>query len=596
MESRIVNLTTLFNDQVSYWIPQFQRPYAWRRANQWEPLWSDIREKCEDVVRIENGRKVLPHFLGAIVLQPLSSSTGVVSKSLVVDGQQRLTTLQLLMKAAQQAFYGINLPDAAERLRQLLQNSSNNWGGDSSNETKIRQSNENDQGVFQNVMRETYDPEGYPRAIGVAFSYFKEAIKSWLDEIPEEREERAAALEETLSRHLQVAAIDLDDNEKPHVIFEVLNTRGEALKQSDLVKNTIMYEAGVVDDPVKAKQLWGMFDSNEWWREETKEGRLVRIQLDRFLNYYIVMTTLKDTTADRVSASFSNYVAEEKQNIFAIAEDLRKSGSVYEDIVRERTPGIEEALRRFGIIGVGVIVPPLMWLFSNDVPPAVRLRCVDALESFLIRRMLCGLPSHGLNNFFLELLNRLEAREYGEAENVVVGFLEGTRVENRLWPNDRLLIESLAQRPMQGTVARKKMVLEAIEKHMRSDLTEPLVVGTNTKLTLEHVMPQSWQRHWPLPQEHIGDAAAIEERGEAIKCIGNLTLTTGKLNANLSNGPWPEKRQTLDKHSILLLNRNLLRHAGENWDELGIRVRSNHLARICAEIWPSPESFVNYLT
>ena len=86
---------------------------------------------------------------------------------------------------------------------------------------------------------------------------------------------------------LLIAVIDLEHDEEPHIIFETLNARGEALTQSDLVKNTVMYQAGVVDEADAARRLWGMFDSDEWWRKATGESRLGRIQLDRLLNHWM---------------------------------------------------------------------------------------------------------------------------------------------------------------------------------------------------------------------------------------------------------------------------------------------------------------------
>ena len=107
MDAKIVNLTSLFSGQISYQIPQFQRPYAWDENEQWMPLWEDVKNIAERAMRIEDS-KVRPHFMGAIVLQHRQSKTGEVAKTLVVDGQQRLTTLQLLIKATQWAFQVAN--------------------------------------------------------------------------------------------------------------------------------------------------------------------------------------------------------------------------------------------------------------------------------------------------------------------------------------------------------------------------------------------------------------------------------------------------------------------------------------------------------
>ena len=152
-----------------------------------------------------------------------------------------------------------------------------------------------------------------------------------------------------------------------------------------------------------------------------------------------------------------------------------------------------------------------------------------------------------------------------------------------------MLCERLIDRPMKGVSSRKKMVLEAIEVRLRSEKSEPL--GATNKLTVEHIMPESWGRNWPLPADASDKVEVEMARNETIKTIGNLTLTTDRLNASLSNGPWGEKRKTLNKHSSLFLNKKLLDHAPDVWDEAAIEKRSSHLAKIIVQIWPSAETF-----
>ena len=595
MDANVLDLNTLFETQVSFRIPQFQRPYAWKKEKQWKPLWDDVRKFAERLIELEEDAKdeTPPHFMGAIVLQLRSQVTGEVVKRLVVDGQQRLTTLQLLIQATQEEFQNINETARANRLLQLTRNRENYWGGDPNNETKIRQSNLNDQSAFQQSIRGLDYGQGPTHPIYEAHRYFKQEVNDWLNDRPAERTTRSEALEETLTKHLQIAAIDLDAEEKPHFIFGVLNTRGETLTQSDLVKNTVMYEADVVDDAQSAKSLWGMFDGDEWWREVTKEGRISRIHLDRFLNYWMVMSATKDITAERVSAEFSSYVERHRfsRNIHQIAEDIRRCGLVYKDIEKAQIPGFEVFLRRIKTMELGVVVPPLLWLFTRDVAEDSRKRAVQALESYLIRRMLCGLQSQGLNRLFIELLTSLETKGGQPPDEAIIDFLKNQTVDNRIWPRNDQLLLTVATESLKGTVGRQIMVLEAIERHLRSDKTEDL--GQHT-FTREHIMPQNWDRHWPLDmnisKEVNGNISseqeAIDFRGSLLYRIGNLTLVTGKLNSSLSNGPWIEKRDALNKHTTLRLNWELLDKYYDNWNEATIFERTKQLALMVCEIWP----------
>ena len=341
MEAAIQTLKGLFGTPVSYRIPVFQRPYAWTKERQWQPLWSDAQRIAEQLLEAKTGETIPPHFMGAIVLQLQSAKSGHVVKRIVVDGQQRLTTLQLLIRAAQQSFQNLNDTQRATRMSQLTLNSDQEQGRAADDDTKVRQSNANDLQSFQDVMRGLSETSKPLRSIGKAYQFFTQAIETWLNEEPANRDARADALETVLTEYLQLATVDLDEGERPHFIFSVLNARAEPLKESDHIKNTVMYEANVIDDAAKATELWGSFDTNEWWRGSTNEGRISRIHLDRFLNYWVIMRTrTHEVNADSVSTEFSRFLADSDLPIEEVATDIGDAGQVYQDLEEARTPGI----------------------------------------------------------------------------------------------------------------------------------------------------------------------------------------------------------------------------------------------------------------
>ena len=582
MHAGIQTLSDLFSSPISYRIPVFQRPYAWTKERQWQPLWGDAKRISEKLLAAMPEEKIPPHFMGAIVLQLQSANSGRVVKRIVVDGQQRLTTLQLLMRAAQESFQNLDDTQRSDRMSQLTLNENGDQGGDFDNDTKVRQSNVSDLQSFQDVIRGFSNGNTPLRSIGEAYRYFVKEITEWLNEQPANRDARADALETTLTKYLQIATVDLDEGEKPHFIFSVLNARAEPLKESDHIKNTVMYEANVVDDSRKATELWGLFDRNEWWRSSTNEGRLSRIHLDRFLNYWVVMRIGQDVNADSVSTEFNKHLESSGLPIEEIATAIRSAGQVYQDLEEARIPGIETFLRRMKTMEIGVVMPLLLWIYTTEIPDDARRRSIRVLESYLIRRMLCGVTSQGLNRLFVELLAKLKGSEHRIADQVIADHLSGQTVDNRIWPIDSMLYDNLVGTPLKGNVGRQTMVLEAIELQLRTDKTEEMGKAT---LTREHIMPESWQRNWPLP-EGTGSDEAIIARGQAVKEVGNLTLVTGKLNTSLSNSAWHQKKETLRQHTTLRLNWELLDHAPEIWDEGTICERSKQLAMIIKEIWP----------
>lgn len=321
-------------------------------------------------------------------------------------------------------------------MSELTLNGHQEQGRDADSDTKVRQSNVNDLQSFQDVIRGLSDTSRPLRSIGEAYQYFMQEITEWLNEHPANRDARAKALETTLTKYLQLATVDLDEGERPHFIFSVLNARAEPLKESDHIKNTVMYEASVVDDGAKARELWGLFDTDEWWRGSTNEGRLRRIQLDRFLNYWVIMRTHKEVNADSVSTEFNRFLDSDDQPIDQVAADIRRAGRVYQDLEEGRTPGIETFLVRVKTMEIGVVMPLLMWLYTTDIPDNIRGRSTRAIESYLVRRMLCGVPSQGLNRLFVELLVKAEGSAPSTTDQMIIDFLSGQTVDNRIWPRD----------------------------------------------------------------------------------------------------------------------------------------------------------------
>ena len=585
------NINALFRSPVSYRIPQFQRPYAWKKSEQWEPLWEDVRKVAERYLEQDGEDNVRPHFLGAIVLQLRESRTGEVRKTLVVDGQQRLTTLQLLIKATQQVFQQMDYKEMADRLRDLTENPDDQLGNDTDNQTKIRQSNLSDQKSFQEAIRGIAPADqGNQWPITQSYSYFKEELEEWLHSGADDAPKRAHALKNVLTKYIQVAVIDLAEYEEPHVIFESLNARGESLTQSDLVKNTVMYKADVVDDAKKASDLWvGMFDGDQWWRESTSESP-TRLQIDRFLNHWMIMKTRKPIARDKVASAFREFLDKDpKPSIESVANDIRSSGKIYKDILENRDPHLEPLfLKRVMVMDIWAVMPLLIWLRKSDIPRNRLDQCARVLESYFARRMLCGLGFHSQTIFFIRLLEKLHQEPSLRYVLTLTNHLSDATSDSVVWPNDRMLLERLKGRPMAGAAARRKMVLEAIELELRGDRAEPL--GSTDGLTIEHIMPQKWETRWPLPEEKRNQED-IDIRNERVKYLGNLTLTTSKLNATLSNAPWNEKQETLDKHSTLFLNKDLLRSAPPEWNEVTVLERTDRLARHIIEIWKPAEYF-----
>jgi hypothetical protein len=600
MKADTLTLKALFQKDVRYVIPTFQRPYVWTQDGQWEALWDDLRNVVEwylEELEAAEGNNVLAqeraksHFMGAVVLQQRPTPTADIETRTVIDGQQRLTTMQLLLDAAQEVMEELELPEAP-RLQRLVVNE--HAEGD---EVFKLWPASLDQNAFRASMTNgSATSDGLEDSlIAQAHDFFRLQIREWIESTPSPDEQglRGHGLETALFGLLVMVVIDLGTADDPFVIFETLNARGTPLLESDLVKNYLLQTAtgrGLPADELYERE-WKPFE-DPWWRTEIPTGRLFRPRIDVFLNYWLVMRAKSEVLSSEVFLRFKSYVEGGQVGIDAVALDLRAIGDTYrslEDIDPFTVAGT--FLYRWRTIEAGVSTPVLLWLFSQSpstLEPARLERSLKALESFLVRRMLSRMTTKNYNELFLELLNRLIAGGAGEADEVLVRFLSEQTADSRLWPDDGMFELSLLDIPLYRllTRGRLRMVLEALEDEARSPLADESHVQRGA-LTIEHVLPQKWRDHWPLPTS--GDeleAAAARER--ALHSIGNLTLVNGRLNPTLSNGDWATKRDLLAEHLVLHLNKDLVNgYAERDWDEATIRERGKLLTERAISIWPS---------
>ena len=454
----IQDMHQLFYKPVRYEISAFQRRYVWNHQDQWEPLWDDVVDKTESY--LEFGRKPPAHFLGAIVIQDQPNQFDRRETWTVVDGQQRLTTMQLLLDAAQEVFQHRSYIDNAQRLSRLVLNEEV-YGGD--DVFKIAPTL-NDRQAFQQAMDNELENDVFEESsIVQAHEFFKDKIGHWLDEWPDQGAKRAEALELTLTDLLQIVVITLSSSEAAHLIFETLNARGTPLRESDMVKNMVMQESGITDE----NEVWEF--SSDWWQTEITQGRLVRPRVDVLLNYWLVIRKKDDVAANQVFSTFRNEFNESGESIGAITADITRVGNSYRELEETGIEGLETFLYRRRVMQAGALNPPLLWLLSREVPHQQMRKAIRALESFLVRRMVCGRTTNDYNRLFIGLVDALDRAGVDHAGEAVVEFLKIQKASAREWPNDAEVERQFRERKVYGpmTQGRIRLVLEGIEEELR---------------------------------------------------------------------------------------------------------------------------------
>ena len=592
MHTDILTPKDLFQKEVRYTIPPFQRHYVWSQDDQWEPLWEDVRNVAENYLeeleRSDNGveaeQRTNPHFLGAVVLKQVPTAAKDLDQREVIDGQQRMTTLQLLLDALQQICEESGQPyvkRAARRLAKLVLNDEELIGDNEHHVFKLWPTR-SDREAFRHAMDNGLAVNDFEESLIVqAHEFFQLQIRRWLDDAAEPMEARIDALEAAATSMLQMVVIDLSPQDDPNLIFETLNARGTPLKQSDLIKNFVLSQ-----ERVSQGDVWGNLDEG-WWRMEVRQGRLLRPRLDMLLNYWLAMRTGSEVSPTRVFDVFRNYV--DGQEVQAVMSVVKRDFANYRDFESAGGRSLEEKSFYYhvDVMQARVITPVLLLLLSAE--EGTRLRAFSALESFLVRRMICRQTAKDYNRLVLELASRLRDSGLDKADTVTAGFLREQTAYAREWPRDEAVADALGSSPLYRllTRGRLRLVLEGVERRLRSSgKAEQPAVPTN--LTIEHLMPVGWRtEEWPLPEDIERDVATYQ-RNMLIHSIGNLTLATQKLNSSMSNDPWICKRDELQEHSVLLLNNQLL--SQHSWDEETIRFRSRRTAELVSERWPGPAS------
>ena len=590
MDTSILNPKTLFQKDVRYTIPTFQRPYVWTQERQWGPLWDDVRKVAEEYLealgRADNDRlkaeqQTRPHFLGAIVLQLVPTPVQEIEQREIIDGQQRMITLQLLLDAIQEICEELDLRPTTTFLSKLVTNDKDLVGEQSHHFFKLWPTM-TDRDAFRNTMDNTLSTDGIKgSSIVKAHEFFYEQVRDWIKDIEYPQSVRADALATAVTALLRVVVINLDYTENPNVIFETLNARGTPLLESDLIKNFVLYRSseegnGTVD-------IWE--DMGElWWRKEVSQGRLRRPRLDMLFNHWLTMRTGSEVPPSRVFNAFRDYTV--NQRVDDVMKDVKQDLRNYRRFeAGQRTPEEDRFYYRTSVMQMGVITPALLMLLSAE--HEARIDAFHALESFLVRRMICRQTTKDYNSLTLDLTLRLQNTDLGNAGKIVAEFLRGQKADSREWPTDEKVTASLQSSPLYRllTRGRLRLVLEGIEKQRRSEKAEQPDVPKN--LTIEHLMPVSWGKHWPLPGD-IDKEQAKQNRNGLIHTIGNLTLVTQKLNSTLSNASWETKRDALLKHSVMNMNSELMNESC--WDEDSILCRSGEMAKLIAGHWPGPDS------
>ncbi|WP_033771350.1 DUF262 and DUF1524 domain-containing protein [Helicobacter pylori] len=535
-------------------IPIYQRLYSWEKK-QCEQLWDDI-------LKVGGNDKMNGHFIGSILFVQDSVYTTKHNEFLIIDGQQRLTTITLLLIALRNHL-GKEVEFLEKFSRKKIENNyliNSNKDGDKKFRLIL---SESDKDTLLSLIDESRRKPSEPsEKIMENFKLFEELINKNTDKLE--------AIFKGLKK-LMIVEISLEKGkDDPQLIFESMNSKGVDLTQTDLIRNYIIMETEVEKQENFYKKYWRAME------EDFKQNETL---FNKFVRHYLTIKTGKIPNGKKVYETFKNYRQEKGIEIESLLKDLQKYCGYFCQIAfkKEEHKDLNKALSLLVDLEMDVVYPLLLELYSDykdgvlskqDFIPIIALT-----ESYICRRAVCGLPTNALNKVFASFIKKIDKSQYLKSVEEHFGSLTG----GQRFPNDDEFKELFIKMDFYH-FDKNKYFFERLENF---DTKEPV---NTEECSIEHVMPQEPIPEW---QRDLGENfETIHEK--YLHTIGNLTLTG--YNSEYSNKSFQEKREMDNgfKQSPLKLNQSL--KDLEVFGEKEILDRAEDLANLALKIWVSPKT------
>ena len=533
----------------TFYIPVYQRNYDWKRE-QCETLFRDI-----EAIAVAEHRS--SHFLGTIVYVD-GESTANFSAFTVIDGQQRLTTIMILLKAIAESTEDEDLK------ADIIESYLTNRRCPETLRIKLKPM-KSDAENYQKLIDDKVEDMGNSQIL-TNYNLFRDLIsKSKLS--PE-------VLYDGIQK-LEIVYIKLDQShENPQLVFESLNSTGLDLTQADLIRNFLLMS----QDYQKQEQLY-----NTYWVK--LEKMLPDTMISDYARDYLTLKTGVIPNKEKVYEVFKRYYNSlENYDSEGFMEELTAYGKYYSWFKYCDSPdeSINQRLRHLQKLKSTVVYPFLLSLFEDcfmykKIDEKELCDTLDIVLSYVMRRLLCEMPTNALNKVFATLAKDVEKNtdDVTTCEKVVT--VLASKQGKAGFPNDRQLEERIINRDSYK-FPHIKFVLEQIERLQTKETVE------FEELTIEHIMPRTLSAKWNID---LGKRAS-EIHDKYLNCLGNLTLSG--YNSELSNGSFEDKKGLYAKSNICI-TKSLCEY--DHWSEDTIKERCDLLSKEIEKIWACPELINN---
>ena len=573
MQAQKTTIRDIFNRGRNLEIPFFQRAYVWN-TEQWQRFLEDMR-------MVSTTKR--PYFLGSVILKQQETSSNKDSILTVIDGQQRLTTLNIFLKVL---CLKNNADDAFTETFKKQRDKS-----------IILLHNHNDQESFKKVVNlktsTVFEDVSENDNILLAYKFFNENIT-------------ANDLENSIDffnilDNIHFVGIDLGHNEDEQQIFDTINSLGVRLTTAELLKN-YFFKRGEIESYNKYwKQVFEKDDDTKiYWDREITTGRLRRTFIDLFFYSYLQIKIqepeLKVNTEDKMEfskvenlfESYKRFINDYGLSINKILDELKEYADLFKDnfdydIVNKELTS-ESGIERLNAIIFGLdtstLIPYSLFILKNVEDETQRKELFAFIESYVMRRMVVKETTKNYNQLFTDRLisNKILTKQQ------FVEYLEGRNDKVNYLPNDTELKEGFEK----SILINKQTagIIYLIESKIRNRHKQATQLLGISKYSLEHLMPKKWENKW----NSVSTEEAKNYRNKKLKTLGNLAIITQSLNASIRDSNWPTKKSGSG-------NKAGLKHYASgietlapyldlnDWNEIEIEKRAEFLLEKAKEIW-----------
>lgn len=548
---------------VQYVIPSYQRNYTWK-AN------VEVKKLLEDIDSVLVGKQS-KHFLGIMIYLQQSSGMFRIECS-VIDGQQRLTTIFLLLYALKEIMSDKGMKEEAEQLE-------DNYLINVTQQTdryKLKPLVSDDT-VYQHIVRQEYDEiEDKHSNVYLNFKY----IKSWL-----EGKLNNHSVQDIFNalQNLYIVCIPIGIDDYPQKIFESINATGAKLTASDLIRNYILM-------PIPSEQQDAYYE--KYWRKLESLISSDSKKLESFFRFFIMAKRGNMVNKNATYAGFVSWFEEKQkntsvENIFKeVVRYATFNSMIFKDDIKALPKELQKPIEEYRMIKSEMPTPLLLEYFSiNDKDNQTRkgitntqlADIITTLNSYIMRRALCDMDTSSITRYFPTLLKETLNECDGDYTNIVTVFRKCLINENRgnaqEMPDDKKLMERIYNANMYSISASVNVFFRKLESDHNSAPVD------FSRLSIEHLMPQTATTQWLL--ELGTNRQAYEDN---LNRLGNLTFASKPDNSKMSNNPWKYKKQILSSTAHLKMNQELLKK--DRWTIDDIDERTTQLIKEIARLYP----------